>query len=211
MAEDQKDRCIQYLVERNHKNELTKKAMVLVLEDFITRQKSLEERLESVLSEQSAVRAELLEKDRRFKATECENRTLREQLDYTKAERCGKKHQRVRKNPSGGTEKQEPDSNDEKGDYDRMEDSLRTDSVDIACPQAASVASSRQERDLSNHPDIYKRTDVVSTYHSVISTVKLYGGSTWEFIGIFFKNIFNGCKDYANTVSGKLAMDTCQR
>ena len=59
---------------------------------------------------------------------------------------------------------------------------------------------------------------MASTYHSVISTVKLHGGSAWEYIGTFFKNIFNGCRDYVNLVPGyvnlvpgRIAMATCQR
>ena len=33
-------------------------------------------------------------------------------------------------------------------------------------------------------------------YHSVISTVKLHGMSCWRYLGEFFKNIFNGCRDF---------------
>ena len=35
---------------------------------------------------------------------------------------------------------------------------------------------------------------------TVIGTVKLHGSSIWNFIGTFFKNIFNGCRDYVNMV-----------
>ena len=44
------------------------------------------------------------------------------------------------------------------------------------------------------------------TYHSVIGTVKLHGSSVWNFIGTFFKNIFNGCRDYVNMVPGKITL-----
>jgi len=37
----------------------------------------------------------------------------------------------------------------------------------------------------------------------VIGTVKLHGGSIWNFIGTFFKNIFNGCRDDANMIPDK--------
>ena len=210
MAENQKDRYIQYLVERDRENELTKRAMELVLEDFTACQKALEEKLESVMSEQSAVKAELLEKDKKLKSAESKVRSLQERLEEARQELYGKRRQCVRKKKSSGeAEKPEPDRNDEKGDYDGTEGSLRIDSVDAACPQAAPKVSG-QERDLSNRPDTYKRTGVTSTYHSVISTVKLHGGSAWEFIGIFFKNIFNSCRDYANMIPGKLAIATCQ-
>ena len=43
--------------------------------------------------------------------------------------------------------------------------------------------------------------EMAATYRSVIGTAKLHGSSIWNFIGSFFKNIFNGCRDYVNTVS----------
>ena len=42
------------------------------------------------------------------------------------------------------------------------------------------------------------RVETAAIYYSVIGTVKLHGGSIWNFIGTFFKNIFNGCRDDAN-------------
>ena len=44
---------------------------------------------------------------------------------------------------------------------------------------------------------------MAATYHSVIGTVKLHGSSVWNFIGIFFRNIFNGYIDYVNMVPDK--------
>ena len=44
MAEDQKVRYIRYLSEENQEHVLTEKAMQLVLEDFMARQKALEDR-----------------------------------------------------------------------------------------------------------------------------------------------------------------------
>ncbi len=45
---------------------------------------------------------------------------------------------------------------------------------------------------------------------SVIVTVKLHGSSIWNFIGTFFKNIFNRCRDYVNMVPDKIALATSQ-
>ena len=128
MADDQKDRFIQYLAGQHREDELTKKAMELVLEDFMARQKELDEKMSVLMSEHSFLKAELLEKDRRLKAAERENRSLRERLGQANEERYGEKRQRVRKKgPSGETEKPEPDRNDEKGDFDGTEGSLRGD------------------------------------------------------------------------------------
>ena len=167
MAEDQKDRFIQYLAEQHREDELTKKAMELVLEDFMARQKELDEKMSVLMSEHSSMKAELLEERKLRKAAERENRSLRERLGQANEERYGEKRQRVRKkNDSGEVEKPEPDRNDEKDDFDGTEGSLRTDSVDTGYPRAESAAP-QQERDLSNRPDTYKRTGVAGTplYH----------------------------------------------
>ena len=146
-----------------------------------------------------------------MKSAGCARLSLRERLGQANEERYGEKRQRVRKkDASGETEKPEPDRTDEKDDFDGTEGSLRTGSVDAGCPQSESAAP-KQERDLPNRPDTYERTDITATYHSVISTVKLHGGSVWEYIGTFFRNIFNGCRDYVNLVPGRIAMATCQR
>ena len=38
--------------------------------------------------------------------------------------------------------------------------------------------------------------EMAAAYHSVISTVKLHGMSSWHFLGEFFQKIFNGCRDF---------------
>lgn len=38
--------------------------------------------------------------------------------------------------------------------------------------------------------------EMAAAYHSIISTVKLQSKSAWEFLGKFFTNIFNGCRDF---------------
>ena len=51
---------------------------------------------------------------------------------------------------------------------------------------------------------------MAATYHSMIGTVKLHGSSIWNFIGTFFKNIFNGCRDYVNMVPDKITLAASQ-
>ncbi|MBT9853026.1 IS66 family transposase, partial [Phocaeicola vulgatus] len=58
--------------------------------------------------------------------------------------------------------------------------------------------------------NLAERTEMAATYHSVIGTVKLHGSSIWNFIGTFFKNIFNGCRDYVNMVPDKITLATSQ-
>lgn len=40
--------------------------------------------------------------------------------------------------------------------------------------------------------------EMAATYHSVIGTVKLHGSSIWNFIGTFYKNIFQSLWLLAN-------------
>lgn len=68
MSDDQKDRYIQYLAEQNQEHILTEKAMELVLEDFVAKQKVLEERMSSFealqrsqLEQQQALKDQLSE------------------------------------------------------------------------------------------------------------------------------------------------------
>lgn len=103
MAEDQKDRYIQYLAEQNQEPILTEKAMKLVLEDFMAKQKVLED--------------QLCEECKLRKSAERKVKMLQEQLDYAKQERFGDRRQRVGKNArSGESQRRESDRKDEKDD-----------------------------------------------------------------------------------------------
>ena len=62
------------------------------------------------------------------------------------------------------------------------------------------------QRNNSLHYGSDAGAEMAATYHSVIGTVKLHGSSVWNFIGTFFKNIFNGCRDYVNMVPDKITL-----
>ena len=66
------------------------------------------------------------------------------------------------------------------------------------------------QRNNSLHYGSDAGVEMAATYHSVIGTVKLHGSSIWNFIGTFFKNIFNGCRDYINMVPDKITLATSQ-
>lgn len=66
------------------------------------------------------------------------------------------------------------------------------------------------QRNNSLHYGSDAGAEMAATYHSVISTVKLHGSSVWNFIGTFFKKIFNGCRDYVNMVPGKISLSTSE-
>lgn len=173
MAEDQKDRYIQYLAEQHQKDLLTQKAMQLVLEDFMARQKELEEQLSSFQSRQEeelsslkALQSDLLgrlsEERKLRKSTERKLKSLQEKLDYANQERFGDRRQKVRKQTASGTpENPEPDRGNEKDGFDGTEATLSTDSVDNnQC--SSSSENARKERDLTNRPDKYKTMGVIS-------------------------------------------------
>ena len=52
--------------------------------------------------------------------------------------------------------------------------------------------------------------EMAATYHSVISTVKMQGRSAWKFLGKFFTNIFNGCRDYWSLSPKNIGLALCQ-
>lgn len=62
MADDQKDRYIQYLAEQNQDLRLTGDAMKLVLEDFMVQMKELKEQMASMQSKQADLENQLSEK-----------------------------------------------------------------------------------------------------------------------------------------------------
>ena len=51
---------------------------------------------------------------------------------------------------------------------------------------------------------------MAATYHSIISTVKLQGRSAWDYLGKFFVNIFNGCRDFFGLRPDNIGLATCQ-
>ena len=66
------------------------------------------------------------------------------------------------------------------------------------------------QRNNSLHYGSDAGAEMAATNHSVIGTVKLHGSSIWNFIGTFFKNIFNGCRDYVNMVPDKITWAASQ-
>ena len=70
MADDQKDRYIQYLAEQNQDLRLTNDAMKLVLEDFMVQMKELKDQMSSMQSKQSDLENQLSEERKLRKSAE---------------------------------------------------------------------------------------------------------------------------------------------
>ena len=48
--------------------------------------------------------------------------------------------------------------------------------------------------------------EMAAAYHCVISTVKLHGMSCWDYLGEFFKKIFNGCRDFLSLTPSNIGL-----
>ena len=77
-------------------------------------------------------------------------------------------------------------------------------------PAERTIRKLTTQRNNSLHYGSDAGAEMAATYHSVIGTVKLHGSSIWNFIGTFFKNIFNGCRDYVNMVPDKITWAASQ-
>ena len=96
MSDDQKDRFIDYLADRVTILDLDKRAMELVLEDFLKTQQQMLDKIASLESGQKALQDSLDEETRKRKAAERKAQRLDEQLKYANANRFGDKRQKVR-------------------------------------------------------------------------------------------------------------------
>lgn len=155
MADDQKDRYIQYLAEQNQDLRLTNDAMKLVLEDFMVQMKELKDQVSSMQSKQSDLENRLSEERKLRQSAERKAKALQEKLDFANQERFGDRRQRI--NPKA--KQNASDRQKEKDDYDGTDDTLRTDSVDNN-ESRNEPALPKKERDLGNRPDGYKTMGV---------------------------------------------------
>ena len=155
MADDQKDRFIQYLAEQHQEDELTIKAMKLVLEDFMKNQKSHDEQMALFQAKLSNLENQLSEERKLRKSAERKARSLQEKLEFANQDRFGDRRQRI----NSKAKKSASDRQKEKDDYDGTDDTLRTDSV-ANNESRNEAALPPKERDLSNRPDGYKTMGV---------------------------------------------------
>ena len=155
MAEDQKDRYIQYLAEQNQDLRLTSDAMKLVLEDFMAQMKDLKAQVSSMESKHADLENRLSEEHKLRKSAERKIKSLQEKLDYAHQERFGDRRQKIQSKAKTS----DSDRRKEKDDYDGTDDTLRTDSVGHVPSQELKEPSGK-DRDLSNRPDGYKTMGV---------------------------------------------------
>ena len=155
-AEEQK-RYINYLAERVNAADLEKRAMKLVLQDFLDKQKDYEERLsklDEALSKVSSLESSLKEKERKLKSAERKVADLAAKLKFADKNRFGDKRQKVKKAESAKAE--ESDRGKDEDDFDGTSSSLPTNSVAKGDVSPEKEEAKNKERDLSNRPETYK-------------------------------------------------------
>ena len=62
------------------------------------------------------------------------------------------------------------------------------------------------QRNNSLHYGSDEGVEMAVAYHSIISTVKLHGMSCWNYLGEFFKKIFNGCRDILSLTPSNIGL-----
>ena len=115
-AEEQK-RQINYLVERLNAADLKKRAMDLVLQDFLDKQKEYDEclyKLDDVLSRIDSLESSLKAAERKRKAAERKVADLTAKLKFANKNRFGDKSHRTKKKDS----EEESDRTKDKDDFD---------------------------------------------------------------------------------------------
>ena len=175
-AEEQK-RYINYLAERVREADLGLRARDAVLQDFLDKQKEYDERLSKlneVLSKVSFLEKSLKEKERKLKSAERKVADLTVKLKFADKNRFGDKRQKEKTWES--TKAEESDRGKDEDDFDGT------------FPKAGGPEFVTK----------FEGAKMAATYHSIISTVKPQGRSAWDYLGKFFVNIFNGCRDFCN-------------
>lgn len=153
MSEDRKSRYISYLVDRVNEVELDKKAMELVLEDFLHSQQEMKAELAELRKSQEEMVLSLSAETRKRKKAECKSEKLKAQLDFAQKNKFGNKQQKVNRGEDGHSVGKTPDRNDEQEKFDGTDDTLETQSVSE--PSAARAPEQEKKRDLCNRPDSY--------------------------------------------------------
>ena len=95
MGTDQKDRYIQYLVDRANALDLDKRAMELAVEEFQGLHNNVVASLEELKQSVAALRSEVQEERNKRKAAEARVRKLDQQLKYAQKNRFGDKRQKA--------------------------------------------------------------------------------------------------------------------
>lgn len=126
MAADEKDRFIQYLVDKVNMFELDKRATELAVEEFQSQFDSVSSTLDSMKKEMAILKAELHDERSKRKKAEAKANKLDQQLKYAQKNKFGDKRQNARKDEK---KDESADREDEKDRFDGTDGTVSTKSV----------------------------------------------------------------------------------
>lgn len=150
MSADQKDRFIEYLVDKVNALDLDKRAMELAVDEFQGIHNNVLEQLAELQKSVAEIKSELDEERSKRKKAEAKAAKLDQQLKFARKNKFGDKRQKAHKDEK----KDDADRQDEKDGFDGTDESLSTGSVQDNPPATPSVAD-KKERDLTNRPERY--------------------------------------------------------
>ena len=163
MPPEQKDRYIQYLVDKVNELDLDKRAMELAVEEFqgihddvLGRLAELQESVAGIKAENAELRRELRDEQAKRKRAEAEVRKLDRQLKFVRKGKFGDKRQKARKDVR---KEEDADREDEKDRFDGTGGTLSTGSVGESPVREAPVTEEKV-RDLTSRPDKYDTMSV---------------------------------------------------
>lgn len=156
MTPEVQKRYINYLADRVNAADLENRAMKLVLQDFLDKQKADADRLaklDDMLSRVESLECSLKEKDRKIA-------DLTAQLKFANKNRFGSAKYSAKKKEASPAD--ESDRTRDEDDFDGTSSSLPENSIANREPQGAEnpVAAEKKPRDLSNRPDSYNTMGV---------------------------------------------------
>ena len=126
MSADQKDRYIQYLVDKVNELVLDKRATELAVEEFQGIHGKVLEQLAGLKNDIAGIKTELHDERRKRKSAEARARKLDQQLKYAQKNKFGDKRQNARKDKN---KEEEADREDEKDRFDGTDGTVSTKSV----------------------------------------------------------------------------------
>lgn len=150
MSADQKDRFIEYLVDKVNALDLDKRAMELAVDEFQGIHNNVLEQLAELQKSVAEIKSALDEERSKRKKAEAKAAKLDQQLKFARKNKFGDKRQKAHKDEK----KDYADRQDEKDGFDGTAGSLSTGSVQDNPPATPSVAD-KKERDLTNRPERY--------------------------------------------------------
>lgn len=225
MSADEKDRYIQYLVGRLEEAELDKRAMELGVKEFQATFDSVNAGLSALRKEMDILQVELRKERGRRKQAEARARKLDQQLKFVRKNRFGDKRQKAEKvaiffyedGSKGREDKDEADRSPYLTEALNYPDKFRNGIFAFLKDGNYPIDNNISERTIRKlttqrnsmlHFGSDEGVEMAATYHSVISTVKLHGMSVWNYLGEFFKKIFNGCRDFLSLTPANIGLTT---